>query len=57
MILEDELLALYFDGASTMLGRKSDISARLRPLFLGFPVWHCSKRRNQLKFNDATKIH
>ncbi|KAF2888577.1 hypothetical protein ILUMI_17596, partial [Ignelater luminosus] len=51
--LKANLIAFCSDGASTMLGRKSGVAAKLLESFSKIIVWHCLNHRLQLSLDDS----
>ncbi|KAF2904369.1 hypothetical protein ILUMI_01827, partial [Ignelater luminosus] len=51
--LKANLIAFCSDGASTMLGRKSGVAAKLLESFPKIIVWHCLNHRLQLSIDDS----
>lgn len=51
--LKRNLIAFCSDGASTMLGRKSGVAARLTEKFPNIFIWHCLNHRLQLALDDS----
>ncbi|KAF2888044.1 hypothetical protein ILUMI_18130 [Ignelater luminosus] len=51
--LKANLIAFCSDGASTMLGRKSGVAAKLLESFPKIIVWHCINHRLQLSLDDS----
>ena len=50
--LSKNLIAFCSDGASTMMGRKSGVSAKLIEEFLNI-IWHCLNHRLQLALDSG----
>ncbi|KAF2890979.1 hypothetical protein ILUMI_15194, partial [Ignelater luminosus] len=51
--LKANSIAFCSDGASTMLGRKSRVAAKLLESFPKIIVWHCLNHRLQLSLDDS----
>ncbi|KAF2884865.1 hypothetical protein ILUMI_21308, partial [Ignelater luminosus] len=51
--LKANLIVFCSDGASTMLGRKSGVAAKLLESFFKIIVWHCLNNRLQLSLDDS----
>ncbi|KAF2890112.1 hypothetical protein ILUMI_16062, partial [Ignelater luminosus] len=51
--MKANLIAFCSDGASTMLGRKSGVAAKLLESFPKIIVWHCLNHRLQLSLDDS----
>ncbi|KAF2885953.1 hypothetical protein ILUMI_20221 [Ignelater luminosus] len=51
--LKANLIAFCSDAASTMLGRKSGVAAKLLESFPKIIVWHCLNHRLQLSLDDS----
>ena len=51
--LSKNLMAFCSDGASTMMGRKSGVSAKLIKEFPNIIIWHCLNHHLQLALDDA----
>ena len=53
--LQKRLICFASDGASTMLGKESEVAARLLAKFLNLIIWHCSNNRLELAVGDAIR--
>ncbi|KAF2880824.1 hypothetical protein ILUMI_25357 [Ignelater luminosus] len=51
--LKAHLIAFCSDGASTILGRKSGVAAKMLESFPKIIVWHCLNHRLQLSLDDS----
>ena len=51
--LSEHLVSFISDGASVMLGCKSEMGARLKKEFPQLVLWHCIKHRLELSVSDA----
>ncbi|KAF2879732.1 hypothetical protein ILUMI_26436, partial [Ignelater luminosus] len=54
--LKANLIAFCSDGASTMLGRKSGVAAKLLESFPKIIVWHCLNHRLQLSLDVSFSL-
>eukprot|EP00794_Sanderia_malayensis_P019804 gene19804-21744_t len=53
--LVKNLIVFTCDGASVMLGVKSDVGKRLKDQFPAIVIWHCMNHRLELAVSDAVK--